>query len=99
MSQATDAGKSRILTLQIKDPVMKQVIREATDNMAKGQIFYETFFPLRNLATTPVPQDFQYPPPRWKFQNIFVRRQYHHWPFLDVAVPPRVFPGLLLVLQ
>jgi len=28
-----------------------------------------------------------------------VRRQYHHWPFLDMAVPPQVFPGLLLVLQ
>jgi len=28
-----------------------------------------------------------------------VRRQYHQWPFLDVAVPPQVFLGLLLVLQ
>jgi hypothetical protein len=70
MSQATDAGKSRILTLKIKDPVTKQVIREATDNMAKGQLFYKTFFPPRNPSTTPVLQDFQYPPPRWKFQNI-----------------------------
>ena len=70
MSQATDAGKSRIPTLQIKDPVTKRVIREATDNATKGQLFYETFFPPRNPSTTPIPQDFQYPPPRWKFQNI-----------------------------
>ena len=44
-SPATDAGKARIPTLQVKDPTTKSVIREAKDNTSKGQLFYETFFP------------------------------------------------------
>jgi len=60
-SPATDAGKARIPTLQVKDPTTKQVIREATDNTSKGQLFYETFFPPLNPATPPVPPDHQYP--------------------------------------
>jgi hypothetical protein len=67
---ATDAGRSRIPTLQVKDPVTKEIIREAADNESKGKLFYETFFPPPNPATTTVPQDFQYPPPRWTFTNI-----------------------------
>jgi hypothetical protein len=35
-SPATDAGKARIPTLQVKDPMTKQVTREATDNASKG---------------------------------------------------------------
>jgi len=70
MSPATDAGKSRIPMLQIKDLQTKRVIKETTDNVAKGQLFYNTFFPPRNPATTPVSQNHQYPTPRWEFQNI-----------------------------
>jgi hypothetical protein len=36
MEAPIDTGKSRIPTLQIKDPAMKQVIREAVDNVDKG---------------------------------------------------------------
>jgi len=36
MMPATDAGKSQIPTLQIKDPIMKKVTCEATDNESKG---------------------------------------------------------------
>lgn len=54
-SLATDAGKARILTLQVKDPTTKQVTREATDNGSKGQLFYETFFPPPNSTTPPIP--------------------------------------------
>ena len=62
-SPATDAGKARILTLQVKDPTTKCIIREAADNASKGQLFYETFFPPSNPETPPIPQDYQYPPP------------------------------------
>ena len=69
-SPATDAGKARIPTLQIRDPTTKRITREAIDNKSKGQLFYETFFPPPNPDLPPVPQDFQYPPPRWDFKNI-----------------------------
>lgn len=61
-SLATDAGKARIPTLQVKDLMTKKVLREVVDNSSKGQVFYETFFPPPNLMPTPIPQDFQYPP-------------------------------------
>jgi len=67
---ATDVGKSRIPTLQIKDPVTKKVIHEATDNVSKGQLFYDTFFPPPNPTTTPIPENPTYPPPYWVFTNI-----------------------------
>jgi hypothetical protein len=60
---ATDAGTARIPTLIIKDPATKRVTREETDNEGKGRLFYETFFPPPNPAMTPIPQDYQYPPP------------------------------------
>jgi len=70
MTPAIDAGKSRIPTLQVKDPITKKVTREAADNASKGQLFYETFFPAPNPAITPIPEDVTYPPPRWNFENI-----------------------------
>jgi hypothetical protein len=48
MAPPMDAGRTRIPMLQVKDPVMKQTIREASNNADKGQLFYETFFPLTN---------------------------------------------------
>jgi len=66
----TDAGTARIPTLIIKDPATKRVTREETDNEGKGRLFYETFFLPLNPATIPIPQDYQYPPPRWTFTNI-----------------------------
>jgi ribonuclease HI len=69
-SPATDAGKAKIPTLKIKDPITKRVIREATDNASKGRLFHETFFPPPNPATPPIPQNYPYPTPRWAFTNI-----------------------------
>ena len=67
---ATDTGKARIPTIQIKDTRTNRVICEAKDNKSKGQLFHETFFPPPNPNTPPVPQNFQYPTPRWTFTNI-----------------------------
>ena len=69
-SPATDAGRARIPSLQIKDPRTNQVTREAKDNESKGRLFLEIFFPPPNPNTPPVPQNFRYPPPRWTFSNI-----------------------------
>jgi len=69
-SPATDAGRARIPMLQVKDPVMKQVMREVTDNKSKGQLFYDMFFPPPHPDTTGILQDFQYPAPWWTFTNI-----------------------------
>ena len=43
---ATDGRRSRIPTLKVKDPVTKQVIREARTNKEKGQLLYQVFFPI-----------------------------------------------------
>jgi Reverse transcriptase (RNA-dependent DNA polymerase) len=74
---ATDAGKAKILMLQVKDPTTKHVTREAVDNRSKGQLFYETFFPPPNSDLAPVLQDYQYPPPCWNFKNV-TDEQVHH---------------------
>jgi hypothetical protein len=58
MSSPSDTGKARIPTLQVKDPETKRVIREAADNAAKGQLFYETFFPPANPTLTPLPDEY-----------------------------------------
>ena len=70
MMLATDAGKSRIPTLQIKDPVTKKVICKATNNTSKGQLFYNTFFPPPNPTMTTIPENPTYLPPQWTFTNI-----------------------------
>jgi len=41
---ASDGGRSRMPTLQIRDSVTKAVIREAT-NEEKGELLYQAFFP------------------------------------------------------
>jgi ribonuclease HI len=69
-SPATDAGKAKIPTIQVRDPITKQITREIADNRSKGQLFYETFFPPLNPDLETVPQDFRYPPTRWTFKNI-----------------------------
>ena len=69
-SPATEAGRARIPMLQVKDPVMKQVMREVTNNKSKDQLFYNTFFPLPHPDTTGIPQDFHYLVPWWTFMNI-----------------------------
>jgi Reverse transcriptase (RNA-dependent DNA polymerase) len=69
-SPPTDAGKFKIPTLVVKDPVTKRIIREATENESKGKLLYETFFPAPNPATPPVPSYYHYPPPCWTFMNI-----------------------------
>ena len=42
---ASDGGRSRVPTLQVKDPIMKAVTQEARTNEEKGELFYQTFFP------------------------------------------------------
>jgi hypothetical protein len=74
---ATDAGKARIPTLQIRDPVTKRVIAEAVDDDSNGRLFFENSFPPAKPITDPIPQDHRYPPPRWKFKNI-TSEQVHH---------------------
>jgi len=56
----TDAGRVRIPTLQVKDPVMKWVTKEAMDNTSKGHLFYNAFFPPANPALTPPPENYRY---------------------------------------
>lgn len=65
----TDGGQTRVPTLQVKDPVTKQVVHEAADNESKGKLFFKTFFPTRP-AVSSVPPNPKYPPPKWEFQNI-----------------------------
>ena len=70
MALPTDAGRTRIPTLQVRDPTMKHILREAADNADKGQLLYKTFFPKTNPNLTPSPVGYRYPPPQWMFQNI-----------------------------
>jgi hypothetical protein len=66
---ATDGGRSRVPTLQIKDSATRVVIQEAHTNKEKGELFYQTFFPPRTAAPAPAPNE-PYPQPRWEYQSI-----------------------------
>jgi hypothetical protein len=56
--------------LQVKDPITKQITREAVDNKSKGPLFYNMFFPLPNPNTMAVPDNSHYPAPQLTFMNI-----------------------------
>ena len=57
---ASDGGRSRVPTLQIRDPVTKAVLQEAVDNKSKSRMFFDAFFPPKpNIST--VDPDFEYP--------------------------------------
>ena len=45
LGSATDGGHSRIPRLFVKDPISKEVVREARTNEEKGQLLYQVFFP------------------------------------------------------
>jgi hypothetical protein len=65
----SDGGRSRVPTLQVKDPATKVVIQEARTNVEKGELFYHTFFPPRTAAPAPMPDE-PYPPPKWEYQSV-----------------------------
>jgi len=77
-SLVTDIGKAKIPTLQVKDPVMKWVTKEAADNKSKGHLFYKTFSLPPNLEMPPIHQDNQYPPLRWELFKNITDEQIHH---------------------
>ena len=62
----TDGGRNRILTLMVKDPVTKRIIKEARSNADKGKLLYQDFFPKRtappavDCVGTPVQEKWVY---------------------------------------
>jgi hypothetical protein len=67
---SSDASKSRIPTLMVRDPVTKRVTWQATDNESKGKWFYKLFFPPTDPSITLIPPNYRYPLPRWSSTNI-----------------------------
>ena len=55
--EATDRGRNRIPTLTVKDPITKQVIKEARTNAEKGELLYQAFFPKRTAPPVEVDDD------------------------------------------
>ena len=49
---ATNGGRSRIPTLMVKDPITKQVVKEAKTNEEKGKLLYQEFFLKRTAPLT-----------------------------------------------
>jgi hypothetical protein len=62
MGPATDGGRSRIPTLQMKHPMSRQVIREATTNKEKGEWLLKSSF-LPNLLYPQLTQTTSIPNP------------------------------------
>ena len=69
-SPTTDTAKARLPSLQVIDPVTKCTTKVAHTNEDKSQLMHATFFPLTNPDLPPPEDSFQYPPPRWSFNNI-----------------------------
>ena len=64
---ASDGGRGRIPTLKVRDPVTKEVIREACTNEDKGKLFYQIFFPRRIAPPVPVQRE-PYPQAKWEYE-------------------------------
>ena len=69
MGPAMDGGRSRIPTVQMKHPMSRQVIREATMNKEKGEWLFKEFFPPKPAVST-VDPNHEYPKPKWKYQPV-----------------------------
>ena len=59
-----------IPTLLVKDSITKQTTSQVFSNKNKGSLLYKTFFPPTNPNLTPPDDNYNYPPPRWTFNNI-----------------------------
>ena len=55
--------------LQVKDPIMKLVTREACTNEDKGDLFYQTFFSTWTALPAPA-QTEPYPPAKWEYKPV-----------------------------
>ena len=64
---ASDGGRCRIPTLQVRNPVSKEVVREARTNEEKGKLLYEVFFPKRTAPQVPEPREL-YPQEKWEYE-------------------------------
>ena len=69
-SPPTDTAKARLPSLQVIDPVTKRTTKVAHTKKDKSQLMHATFFPPTNPDLPPPEESFQYPPPRWTFNNI-----------------------------
>ncbi|KDR70528.1 hypothetical protein GALMADRAFT_75901, partial [Galerina marginata CBS 339.88] len=69
MGPPTDGGRTRVPTLEERDPVTKRVIRQAVTNEEKSKMFFKAFFPGKP-PTQPALQDEEYPPPKWTFEPV-----------------------------
>ena len=63
---ASDGGRGRVPTLQVKDPITKRVVQEASTNEEKGKMLYQLFFPKRAAPLVPVQRD-PYPQAKWDY--------------------------------
>ena len=66
---ASDGGRSRMPTVQIRDPVTKAVIQEARTNEGKGELLYQTFFPPQTAPPVPTHRE-PYPQAKWKYKPV-----------------------------
>jgi len=55
--------------LQVKDRVMKAVTQEAHTNEDKGDLSYQTFFPVQTAPPAPVPTK-PYPPAKREYEPV-----------------------------
>jgi hypothetical protein len=65
---ASDSSRGKIPSLQVRDPITKQVIQVACTNEEKGKLFYKQFFPKRTAP--PVPVQNPYPEAKWEYSSI-----------------------------
>ena len=72
-SPPTDAARTRIPTLLVKNPVSNTTTNQASSNKEKSALLYKTFFPATNPHLTPPPDDYQYPPPKMGVHEHYKR--------------------------
>jgi hypothetical protein len=55
--------------LWVTDPITKEVMKEAKDNISKTALFYSLFFPPHPAEDT-TPRGVVYPRPKWDYKPV-----------------------------
>jgi ribonuclease HI len=69
MGPSSDGGAARVPTLQVKDPITKEVTDTARDNESKAAMFHPLFFP-PGPEVSSAPAEYEYPEPKWQYSTV-----------------------------
>jgi ribonuclease HI/endonuclease/exonuclease/phosphatase family metal-dependent hydrolase len=68
-AESSDGGAARVPALRVCERGTGRLLEEAVANDDKASMFHKLFFPEKPLVSA-VPEDYVYPPPKWKHETV-----------------------------